>query len=384
MAYLQRHAPAGHGAAGAGADRRGQPRPTAGVGPARERLGLATLAVGSEAGFTRFLAGESIAAAIHLHALEDPAADANVATLHSRSDVQDVVLIGFCRREQGFLLAPGNPLGIKTIEDVIAKRARITMRPKGAGAQLLLLSLLHGAKASLDQLDAVSPVSPTGPDIAQAVRAGRADTGIATRGVANAAGLDFVPIVWEHFDLAMRQRDYFHPPLQARDPLPALGGTRRPRPGTGWLRHERRRHGAVCDLRRRALRHAAMNAPDTSAWPDELRLHKDRKTLTVSFEGGERYDLAAEYLRVKSPSAEVQGHSAEERKTVPGKKNVAILEVLPVGNYAVRLVFDDMHSTGIYSWDTLRDFGRNHDRYWKDYLDELASQNLSRDPPVKR
>ena len=177
--------------------------------------GLATLAVGSEAGFTRFLAGESIAAAIHLHALDDPAADANVATLQGRSDVQDVVLIGFCRREQGFLLAPGNPLGIKTIEDVIAKQARVTLRPKGAGAQLLLLSLLHGAKAPLERLVTVSPVSPTGPDIAQAVRAGRADTGIATRGVANAAGLDFVPIVWEHFDLVMRQRDYFLPPLQA-------------------------------------------------------------------------------------------------------------------------------------------------------------------------
>ena len=179
------------------------------------RSGLATLAVGSEAGLTRFLSGESIAAAIHLHALEDPAADANVATLQSRSDVQDVVLIGFCRREQGFLLAPGNPLGIETIEDVIAKRARVTLRPKGAGAQLLLLSLLHSAKATLEQLTTVNPVSPTGPDIAQAVRAGRADTGIATRGVANAAGLDFVPIVWEHFDLVMRQRDYFHPPLQA-------------------------------------------------------------------------------------------------------------------------------------------------------------------------
>jgi len=126
-----------------------------------------------------------------------------------------------------------------------------------------------------------------------------------------------------------------------------------------------------------------MNASDTSAWPDELRLHKDRKTLTVSFEGGERYDLTAEYLRVKSPSAEVQGHSAEERKTVPGKKNVAILEVLPIGNYAVRLVFDDMHSTGIYSWDTLRDFGRNHERYWQAYLDELASKNLSRDPSAR-
>ena len=127
-----------------------------------------------------------------------------------------------------------------------------------------------------------------------------------------------------------------------------------------------------------------MSATDTQAWPSELRLHKDRKTLSVSFEGGERFDLTAEYLRVKSPSAEVQGHSAEERKTVPGKKNVAILEVLPVGNYAVRLVFDDMHSTGIYGWDYLLDLGRHHARYWQDYLDELAAQNLSRDPPVRR
>jgi len=177
--------------------------------------GLATLAVGSEAGFNRFTAGETIAAAMHLHALEDPEADANVAAVSGRSDLQNAVMVAFCRREQGLLLAPGNPLKIRAIEDVIAKRARIAMRPKGAGAQLLLLSLLHRAKAALDALVSVSPVCPTGPDIAQAIRAGRADTGIATRSVANSAGLDFMPLVWEPFDLLMRQRDYFHPPLQA-------------------------------------------------------------------------------------------------------------------------------------------------------------------------
>jgi DUF971 family protein len=123
---------------------------------------------------------------------------------------------------------------------------------------------------------------------------------------------------------------------------------------------------------------------DTQAWPSELRLHKDRKTLTVSFDGAGNFDLPAEYLRVKSPSAEVQGHSAEERKTVPGKKNVGIMEVLPVGNYAVRLVFDDMHSTGIFDWGYLLDLGRNHARYWQDYLDELAAKNLTRDPPARR
>jgi DUF971 family protein len=127
-----------------------------------------------------------------------------------------------------------------------------------------------------------------------------------------------------------------------------------------------------------------MPATEPQAWPTELRLHKDRKTLSVSFEGGESYSLPAEYLRVKSPSAEVQGHSEEERKTVPGKMNVMILEVLPVGNYAVRLVFDDMHSTGIFGWDYFRELGRNQSKYWQDYLDELASKNLSREPVQRR
>ena len=113
-------------------------------------------------------------------------------------------------------------------------------------------------------------------------------------------------------------------------------------------------------------------------FPTELRLHKNRRTLTVTFDSGERFDLPAEYLRVKSPSAEVQGHSAEERKTVPGKRDVGIIEVLPVGNYAVRLVFDDMHSTGIYSWDYLLALGRNREAYWKDYLDDLAGKGLKR------
>jgi excisionase family DNA binding protein len=177
--------------------------------------GLATLVVGSEAGLARFVAGEMIAAAMHLHALEDPQADANVAALADRNDMQDAVLVAFCRREQGFLLAPGNPLNIRLIDDAIAKRARIAVRPAGAGAQLLLLSLLHRAQATLDQLTVVSPVCPTGPDIAQAIRAGRADIGIATRSVANSAGLDFVPTVWEPFDLLLRQRDYFRPAMQA-------------------------------------------------------------------------------------------------------------------------------------------------------------------------
>jgi excisionase family DNA binding protein len=176
--------------------------------------GLATLAIGSEAGFHRFLAGEAVAASMHLHDLDDPEADANVAALKARGDVGDAVLIGFCRREQGFLVPSGNPMKIGKVEDAIERRARICMRPKGAGAQLLLLALLERAKSTVDAVQ-MGPMCPTGPDIAQAIRAGRADTGVATRSVANAAGLDFVPIVWESFDLLMRQRDYFRPALQA-------------------------------------------------------------------------------------------------------------------------------------------------------------------------
>ena len=118
---------------------------------------------------------------------------------------------------------------------------------------------------------------------------------------------------------------------------------------------------------------------DTSQpWPTELRLHKDRRTLTVAFDTGEAFDLSAEYLRVRSPSAEVQGHSPDERKTVAGKQNVAILEVKPIGNYAVRLVFDDMHSTGIFSWDYLHALGENREANWQEYLDELAGKGLTR------
>jgi DUF971 family protein len=117
-----------------------------------------------------------------------------------------------------------------------------------------------------------------------------------------------------------------------------------------------------------------------SSWPTELRLHKDRKTLSVAFDDGERFDLAAEYLRVRSPSAEVQGHSPSERRTVAGKQDVQILELLPVGNYAVRLVFDDTHSTGIFSWEYLFELGRNREDYWRAYLSELAEKKLTRVP----
>lgn len=121
-------------------------------------------------------------------------------------------------------------------------------------------------------------------------------------------------------------------------------------------------------------------SPDTRPWPSELRLSKDGRTLAVAFDNGERYDFSAEYLRVKSPSAEVQGHSPDERKTVPGKQQVAIIAIQPIGNYAVRLDFDDLHTTGIYTWDYFAELGRNHAAYWQAYLDELAAKGLSRAP----
>lgn len=122
-----------------------------------------------------------------------------------------------------------------------------------------------------------------------------------------------------------------------------------------------------------------MSAP----WPTELRLHKDRKALTVTFDSGASFELSAEYLRVRSPSAEVQGHSPSERRVVAGKEAVRILELHPVGNYAVRLAFDDMHSTGIFSWDYLFELGQNREQYWRDYLGELKQKNLSRAPPAR-
>ena len=115
-------------------------------------------------------------------------------------------------------------------------------------------------------------------------------------------------------------------------------------------------------------------------WPAELRLYKDRRTLAAAFDDGERFGLPAEFLRVRSPSAEVQGHSPAERRVVAGKSDVQNLELHPVGNYAVRLVFDDLHSTGIFSWEYLFELGRNREKYWREYLDELKEKKLSRAP----
>ena len=113
-------------------------------------------------------------------------------------------------------------------------------------------------------------------------------------------------------------------------------------------------------------------------WPTELTLAKDKRALTIRFEDGVSHTLSAEYLRVMSPSAEVQGHSPDQRKTVGGKADVMILNVIPVGNYAVRLTFDDMHSTGIFGWDYLDALGREHEERWGAYVAELAVKGMKR------
>jgi len=114
------------------------------------------------------------------------------------------------------------------------------------------------------------------------------------------------------------------------------------------------------------------------AWPTELRLDKDKRVLTVTFDDGRSFALPAELLRVLSPSAEVQGHSPEQRVTVGGKKNVGIVRLEPVGNYAVRIVFDDGHDTGLFVWEYLRELGENREARWQSYLQDLAAKRLSR------
>jgi DUF971 family protein len=115
-------------------------------------------------------------------------------------------------------------------------------------------------------------------------------------------------------------------------------------------------------------------------WPLELRVDRAAKTLTVSFDDGASFTLPAEYLRVESPSAEVQGHGPGQKTVVAGRRHVGIMDLEPVGNYAVRIMFDDLHSTGMYSWRYLYHLGQNRERLWAAYLDALAQQGLSREP----
>jgi putative molybdopterin biosynthesis protein len=177
--------------------------------------GLASLPEGSEAGLRRLARREVTAAAIHLHRLAGDDESANIEAVAGAPGLHDAVVIAFAAREQGLVVTAGNPLELSDITSVAQRRARLAQRPGGAGAQLLLLALVARVGSAAANLLKVEPSCATGPDIAQAVRGGRADCGIATRSVARAAGLDFVPLAWERFDLVLRQRDYFLPGPQA-------------------------------------------------------------------------------------------------------------------------------------------------------------------------
>ena len=115
--------------------------------------------------------------------------------------------------------------------------------------------------------------------------------------------------------------------------------------------------------------------------PTEIRLKRAEKVLEIAFDDGARFALPAEYLRVESPSAEVQGHGPGQKVTVAGRRHVGILSVEAVGNYAGRIAFDDLHDTGIYSWAYLHQLGREQAERWATYEAELAAKGLSREPP---
>jgi DUF971 family protein len=118
----------------------------------------------------------------------------------------------------------------------------------------------------------------------------------------------------------------------------------------------------------------------TEHWPTEIRLRKQEKILEVDFDDGSRFALPAEFLRVESPSAEVQGHGPGQKTLIAGRRHVGIMAVEPVGNYAVRIKFDDLHDTGIFSWAYLYRLGCEKDGLWQAYLDALDAHGLSRDP----
>ena len=122
------------------------------------------------------------------------------------------------------------------------------------------------------------------------------------------------------------------------------------------------------------------NSFSVAHWPTEIRLKKAEKILEVDFDDGSSFSLPAELLRVESPSAEVQGHSPSQKQILSGRRHVGIMELEPVGNYAVRIKFDDLHDTGIYSWDYLYNLGKIKDEAWADYLAALEEKGLSRDP----
>ncbi len=121
----------------------------------------------------------------------------------------------------------------------------------------------------------------------------------------------------------------------------------------------------------------------TAPRPTDIRLRKQSRVLELDYPGGERYALSWEFLRVHSPSAEVRGHHPSEAQLQTGKKNIGITELRPVGHYALQIIFDDGHDSGLYAWDYLYELCRDHDGLWQRYLDELHRAGATRDPDAQ-
>ncbi len=192
--------------------------------------GLAVLARGSADGLERLARGEAALAGIHL--LEPDTGTYNVDAVRRALPFPDIVMVRFCTREQGLVVAPGNPLGIRDVADLAASGARLAQRPDGAGTRLLTDTLLARAGIPADALPRAERPAQTQGDLAGLIAAGEADAGFGVRAAAAAAGLGFVPVgVVEPFDLVMRRRDFFEPPVQAlmrflRDPALAAAAER--------------------------------------------------------------------------------------------------------------------------------------------------------------
>ncbi len=193
---------------------------------------LALLAGGSEDGLRRLAGKEAVVAAMHI--IDSASGTYNVAAIESMQGLGETVLIEWARREQGLILPRGNPAGVTGIRDLANKRLRIMRRQAGAGTQTLLRHLVSREGLELDALSMVQTSAPTETDLASAIFDGKADCGLAVRAVARRFHLDFIPLHWERFDLAMRRRDYFEPPVQGllrfaqseafRERAKALGG----------------------------------------------------------------------------------------------------------------------------------------------------------------
>jgi putative molybdopterin biosynthesis protein len=182
----------------------------------RSSSGLALLSIGSEAGLVKLAANEAAIAAIHVHAVpEEMGEDANRAVVNAHHHLHDAVVIAFARREQGLIVAEGNPKSVTSLDQAIRSGLRFARRQPGAGAELLLKRLMHADDFKEADMVSNQRIAATGDDIAFMVKAGEADCGLATRAAAAARGLSFIPLAWERFDLVMRRRTYFEPGMQA-------------------------------------------------------------------------------------------------------------------------------------------------------------------------